>query len=217
MPFKNYASIFAEIKKSRFVRIQSLVLFIITYVDWTILPFVTKLEGTYLPVYMISIFMLVGALDGFVQPLFKNIRIYHIYLFSIILDIVQIASYTLFSSSVLVFTYIILSIFTIQGITFEIARVHNLDLMQEEDLELRDYLMIRSFIISGAIIAGALSSIVLDYFKVDLNSVLIYLSVLGVVGIFFQYKLYKKFKHKTLNSIVEIEKDRKEIYEKMRS
>ena len=216
MPLKNYSSIFVEIKKSRFVRIQSLVLFIITYIDWTILPFITKLEGTYLPVYMISIFMLIGALDGFIQPLFKNIRIYHIYLFSILLDIIQIASYMVFSASIIIFTYIILSIFTIQGITFEIARVHTVDFMQDEDVELKDYLMIRSFIISGAIIAGGISSIVFDYFKTDLNIILIYLSVLGVIGIFFQYKLYRKFKHKSLNSQVEMEKDRKEIFEKIR-
>lgn len=216
MPLKNYSSIFVEIKKSRFVRIQSLVLFIITYIDWTILPFITKLEGTYLPVYMISIFMLIGALDGFIQPLFKNIRIYHIYLFSILLDIVQIGSYMVFSASIIVFTYIILSIFTIQGITFEIARVHTVDFMQDEDVELKDYLMIRSFIISGAIIVGGISSIIFDYFKIDLKIILIYLSVLGVIGIFFQYKLYKKFKHKSLNSTVEMEKDRKEIFEKIR-
>ncbi|WP_345980886.1 hypothetical protein [Sulfurimonas sp. HSL3-2] len=216
MPLKNYSSIFVEIKKSRFVRIQSLVLFIITYIDWTILPFITKLEGTYLPVYMISIFMLIGALDGFIQPLFKNIRIYHIYLFSILLDIVQIGSYLVFSASIIIFTYIILSIFTIQGITFEIARVHTVDFMQDEDVELKDYLMIRSFIISGAIIVGGISSIVFDYFKTDLNIILIYLSVLGVIGIFFQYKLYRKFKHKSLNSTVELQKDRKEIFEKIR-
>lgn len=216
MPLKNYVNIFAEIKKSRFVRIQSLVLFIITYIDWTILPFITKLEGTYLPVYMISVFMLIGALDGFIQPLFKHIRIYHIYMFSILLDIVQIFSYMVFSASIVVFTYIMLSIFTVQGITFEIARVHTVDFMQDEDVELKDYLMIRSFIISAAIIAGGISSIVFDYFKTDLQILLIYLCVLGVVGILFQYNLYKKFKLKSLNSAVEIEKDRKEIYEKMR-
>lgn len=217
MPLKNYSNIFDEIKKSKFVRVQSLVLFIITYIDWTILPFVTKLEGTYLPVYMISVFMLIGALDGFIQPLFKNIRIYNIYLFSIVLDIIQITSYTIYSHSVVVFTYIILSIFTIQGITFEIARVHTVDFMQDEDVELKDYLMIRSFIISGAIILGGVSSIVFDYLSFNLNSLLIILSFLGIIGIFFQYKLYQKFKRRSLNSTVEIQKDRKEIYEKMRS
>lgn len=216
MPLKNYTEIFREIKKSRFVKVQSLTLFIITYIDWTILPFVTKLEGTYLPVYMISFFMLIGALDGFVQPLFKNIRIYNIYLFSILLDIVQIGCYTIYEYSVVFFTYVMLSIFTIQGITFEIARVHTVDFMQDEDVELKDYLMIRSFVISGAIIAGGVSSIVFDYMKIDLKTLLMMLALLGCVGIIFQYRLYKKFKKRALNSLVEMEKDRKEIYEKMR-
>lgn len=216
MPLKNYKQIFYEIRKSHFVRVQSLVLFIITYIDWTILPFVTKLEGTYLPVYMISFFMLIGALDGFIQPLFKNIRIYNIYLFSIALDIIQIASYSIYSYSILAFTYVILAIFTIQGITFEIARVHTVDFMQDEDVELKDYLMIRSFVISAAIISGGVSSILFDSLKVDMITLLIMLSFFGLVGIFFQYKLYRKFKKRALNSPVELLKDRKEIFEKMR-
>ncbi|MBU0721138.1 hypothetical protein KJ877_07330 [bacterium] len=216
MPAKNYATIFREIQNSRFLKIQTSVLFIITYIDWTILPFITKLEGTYLPVFMISFYMLIGALDGFVQPLFKNIKIYNIYMFAIVLDIIQILSYMVFSHSVIVFTYVILTIFTIQGITFEIARVHTVDFMQEEDVELKDYLMIRSFVISAAIVSGGLSSMVFDYFTKDLGLLLIYLSVLGIIGIWLQYKLYKKFKLKILTAEVQIERDRKEIFEKIR-
>jgi len=81
--------------KVHFYNLQSMAILFITYIDWTLMPYVTKLEGTYLPVYMISFFMLIGALDGIVQPLFKHIRIYKIYLFSIVLDVIQIASYPL--------------------------------------------------------------------------------------------------------------------------
>lgn len=217
MPSKHYRLIFKEIAKSRFLKIQSLVLFLTTYIDWTILPFVTKLEGTYLPVYMISFYMLIGALDGFVQPLFKNVKIYNIYLFTIILDIIQMGSYLVFSQSVIVFTYVILTIFTIQGITFEIARIHTVDFMQGEKVELKDYLMIRSFVISGAIVLGGLSSMLFDYFKIDLSVLLIFLSVLGIVGVYYEYVLYKKFKKIIYDTDIQLQKDRKEIYEKMRS
>ena len=217
MPSRHYRSIFKEIAKSRFLKIQSLVLFLTTYIDWTILPFVTKLEGTYLPVYMISFYMLIGALDGFVQPLFKHVKIYNIYLFTIILDLVQMASYLLFAHSVIIFTYVILTIFTIQGITFEIARVHTVDFMQGEEVELREYLMIRSFVISAAIVAGGLSSMMFDYFKIDLSILLIYLSALGIIGVFYEYVLYKKFKKRIYDTHIELQKDRKEIYEKIRS
>jgi len=216
MAFQNYAPIFKEIKSSNFLKIQSLTLFLITYIDWTLIPFVTKLEGTYLPVFMISFYMLIGALDGFVQPLFKNIKIYNIYLFAIILDIVQIFSYLMFSYSLLVFTYVILSIFTIQGITFEIARIHTVDFMQDEKVELKDYLMIRSFMISGAIVAGSLSAMIFDYFSINLYMLLIYLSVLGVIGIALQIKLYYKFKRKIYSDKIEIQKDKKELFEKFR-
>ncbi len=216
MAYKNYALMFQEMKNCRFLRIQSITLFIITYIDWTLIPFITKLEGTHLPVFMISVYMLIGALDGFLQPLFKNIKIHHIYLFAICLDIVQITSYMVFSESIVVFTYLILSIFTIQGITFEIARIHTVDFMQDEKVELKDYLMIRSLMISGAIVGGSLSAMLFDYFTKDLTNLLWYLSFLGIVGIYFQFILYKKFRKRVSSEHVEIEKDKKELFEKFR-
>ena len=216
MPITNYKNMFHEISQSRFLKIQVIVLYIITYIDWVILPFVTKLEGTYLPVYMISIYMLIGALDGFVQPLFKHTRIYNIYLFAIILDVVQIISYMFYQWSAVVFTYVILSIFTIQGITFEIVRVHTVDFMHGEGVGLKDYLMIRSFVISLAILGGGLSAIVFDYFGMDLKWLFYYLSLLGMIGIVLQITLYRKFKQRIQTSDVVIEKDRREIFEKIR-
>jgi hypothetical protein len=216
MPLKNYAPIFLEIKKSKFLKVQATVLFLITYIDWTILPFVTKLEGTYLPVYMISVYMLIGALDGFVQPLFQNVKIYNIYLFAIGLDIIQIGSYLLLNHSILLFTYAILTIFTIQGITFEIARIHTVDFMQDESVELKDYLMIRSFMISGAIVAGSITSMIFDYFTKELFYVLIYLTLLGLVGIVLQFMLFRKFKKRVVFAEIIVETDRKEVFEKMR-
>ena len=47
------------------------------------MPFIAKLEGLYLPVFMISFYMLLGATDGLIQPLFKKVKIYQIYLFVI--------------------------------------------------------------------------------------------------------------------------------------
>lgn len=215
MPLKSYKNLFKEIRSSNFLKTQVLVLFIITYIDWTLIPFITKFEGTYLPVFMISFYMLIGALDGFVQPLFKNVKIYNIYLFAIVLDIIQILSYSFFYSSILVFTYVMLTIFTIQGITFEIARVHTVDFMQDEKVELKDYLMIRSFVISSAIISGSLSSMIYDYFTYELTYLLIFLSIIGIFGIYLQFILYRKFK-KRVNSEVILEKDKKELFEKFR-
>jgi len=216
MAFRNYAPIFKEIRSSNFLKIQSLTLFLITYIDWTLIPFVTKLEGIHLPVFMISFYMLIGALDGFVQPLFKHIKIYNIYLFAIILDVIQIFSYMMFSQSILVFTYVILTIFTIQGITFEIARIHTVDFMQDEKVELKDYLMIRSFMISGAIVAGSISAMIYDYFTKNLTGLLIFLSIIGVFGIILQIKLYKKFKKRIYSDKIEIQMDKKELFEKFR-
>lgn len=212
----NYKTLYKEVKKSNFLLLQSITLFIVTYIDWTLIPYITKLEGIYLPVFMISFFMLLGALDGFVHPLFKHIRIYRIYLFTIILDVFQISSYIIVEYSVLIFTYVILFIFTIQAITFEIARIHTVDFMQDEAIELKDYLMLRSFMISLAIVLGSLSAMILDYFSINLNFILLYCAILGVVAIFIQYKLYKKFKYRVYKNDVEIVKEKINLSEKFR-
>ena len=88
--------------------------------------------------------------------------------------------------------------------------------MQDEKVELKDYLMIRSLMISAAIVAGSLSSMVFDYFSVNLNYLFIFLSIIGLFGIYFQIILYKKFKKKVANSEIIIEKDKKELFEKFR-
>jgi hypothetical protein len=216
MPLQHYTSLFQEISKSRLLRLQALAILITTYIDWTLIPFVTKLEGTYLPVFMISFFMLIGALDGFIQPFFNRIKLYTIYLFAIILDIVQIFSYLFYDLSIIGFTYLILTIFTIQGITFEIARIHTTDFMQDEAVSLKDYLMIRSLMISGAIVLGSLSAMVFDAFEVKMQNVLLYLSVIGVLSIFFQFKLYKIFKKRINAQTIEIQTDKRELFEKFR-
>lgn len=216
MPLQHYASLFQEISKSRLLRLQALAILITTYIDWTLIPFVTKLEGTYLPVFMISFFMLIGALDGFIQPFFNRIKLYTIYLFAIILDIVQIFSYLFYDLSIIGFTYLILTIFTIQGITFEIARIHTTDFMQDEAVSLKDYLMIRSLMISGAIVLGSLSAMVFDALEVKMQNVLLYLSVIGVLSIFFQFKLYKIFKKRLNAQRIEIQTDKRELFEKFR-
>lgn len=215
MPLQHYSQLFGEIKKSRFLKVQSITLFLVTYIDWTLIPFITKLEGTYLPVFMISFFMLIGALDGFLQPVFKNIKIYNIYLFAIFLDIFQIFCYFIYDYSILYFTYVILTIFTIQGITFEISRIHTTDFMQDESIELKDYMILRSLMISSAIVAGSFSSMIFDYLELDFYYLLIYLSVIGFIGIYLQIILYIKFK-KRVYAQVEVQSDKKELYEKFR-
>lgn len=216
MPMLHYRSLYLEIKKSKILRLQALAIFFTTYIDWTLMPFITKLEGTYLPVYMISFFMLIGALDGFIQPFFNRIKLYNIYLFAIVLDIIQMFSYFFYDFSVIGFTYLILTIFTIQGITFEIARIHTTDFMQEEAVSLKDYLMIRSLMISASIVLGAVSAMIADAFDIKLSSVLIFLSLVGVIAIYFQVKLYYKFKKTNSIEIIEIETDKRELFEKFR-
>ena len=193
MPVRHYRKLFHELAHSRLLKLQAAVLFVTTFIDWVLMPFLTKLEGTHLPVFMISFYMLLGASDGFVQPLFRHVRIHNIYLSVIVLDLIQILVYGLADIDIVLFTYVMLGIFTLQAITFEISRVHTIDFMKEA-IDIKDYLMLRSFIVSAAIIAGSLSSMVLDYFGVRLVAVLYALALLGLFAIGIEFKLYRKFR-----------------------
>lgn len=207
MALKNYKALFRELGNSKLLKLQVIVLFFTTYIDWVLMPFIAKLEGLHLPVLMISFYMLLGATDGLIQPLFKKVKIYRIYLFVILLDLVQISTYMLVEVDILIFTYVIITIFTLQAITFEISRVHTIDFMQDE-INIKDYLMLRSFVVSSAIIGGAVTAMLLDYFNVELKYVLLSLAMLGVFAIFVEYKLYAKFKKivQTEETIIERQK-----------
>lgn len=207
MSIKNYANLYKSLGNSKLLKLQVIVLFLTTYIDWVLMPYIAKLEGLHLPVFAISFYMLIGATDGLIQPLFKKIKIYKIYLFVIILDVIQMLSYLLADVNMVIFTYTILSIFTLQAITFEISRIHTIDFMKEE-IEIKDYLMLRSFVVSVAIIGGAVTAMVLDYFGVKLITMLYSLGILGFFAILIEYKLYKKLKTIVQNEDTITEKQR---------
>ncbi len=213
MPKRHYVKLFRELGKSKLLKLQAAVLFLTTYIDWVVMPFITKLEGTHLPVFMISFYMLLGASDGIIQPLFKKIKIYNIYLFVILLDLIQIGTYALVWSDMVIFTYAILSVFTLQAITFEISRVHTIDFMKDE-IAIKDYLMLRSFIVSAAIISGSISAMILDYFGIELLTTLMILTFLGSFAVIIEYRLYAKFKKIVQNNDTVIERQKSLLNEK---
>ncbi len=193
MSLKHYRILYNRVRDDGLVKLQAAVLFMVVYIDWTLMPFVTKLEGLYLPVYMISVYMLAGASDGLIQPLFKRVKLHRIYLFVILLDLVQMGSYLLSGYDLVLFTYAILTVFTLQAVTFEVARIHTIAFMQHR-IDLKEYLMLRSFIVSSAIILGAGSAIVLDALDAGLKMTLVILASLGMVSIIMEYRLYIRFK-----------------------
>ncbi len=193
MPIQHYSKLYRLVHADALLQLQVLVLFLTTYIDWVLMPYVTKLEGTLLPIFMISFFMLVSASDGLIQPLFKKVRLYRVYMFTILLDIIQISSYALYQYDVVIFTYVILSLFTLQSITFEISRIHTIDFMKDH-IAVKDYLILRSFVLSVAIIGGALTAMFMDALKVDLFYILLGLGILGMIAIIITYRLYNFFK-----------------------
>lgn len=190
-----YALLFEQCRINSLVRLNTLVLFVVVYIDWMLMPFVAKLEGLYLPVYMISFFMLLSASDGIIQPLFKEVRLKTLFIFSALLDLGQIAVYALFWIEPEIFTYTILLLFTLQAVAFEVARIHTIDWFQD-DLEIKPFLILRSFVISSATIAGTLFTLLFDYFGGNPEWLLFIAGGLGFVGISLQLQLGFRFGRK---------------------
>lgn len=189
----HYRQLFSQMEGHPLLQKISLVLVSSTFVDWALLPLVTKLEGIFLPVFMISLFMLLGNADGFLQPLFHHARLSHIFLFSIFLDLIQLLSYWIYFIDPYYFIYTILIIFTIQSITFEVSRIHTTDFLKDE-LELKDYLMLRSFLLSVGTISGTLFTLIYDLFFHTFDYLFILLAVLTVSSMWKQWQLYLFFK-----------------------
>jgi hypothetical protein len=190
-----YALLREHFRSNSLVRLNTLVLFFVVYVDWMLMPFVAKLEGLYLPVYMISFFMLLSASDGIILPFFKEVSLRAVFYFSALLDLFQIAVYALFWVDPELFTYAILFFFTLQAITFEVARIHTIDWFSE-DLEIKPFLMLRSLVISSATIAGTLFTLLFDYFGGNPQWLMLIAAVLGSGGIALQLRLGYRFGRK---------------------
>ncbi len=183
-----YISLFEEFRTHPMVRLNALSLFAVVLIDWMLMPLITKLEGTYLPVYMIGFFMLLSASDGIVQPIFKEVSLRYVYYASALLDTLQIFSYALFWLNTELFVYVILLIFVIQAVIFEIARIHTIDRFNLS-VELKSFLILRTTVISGATIIGTLFTMVYDFFGGNPEYLFYLTGVLGIWGIVLQIRL----------------------------
>ena len=187
-----YRSLFEEFRTHPLVRLNALSLFVIVYIDWMLMPLITKLEGTYLPVYMIGFFMLLSASDGIVQPLFKEVSLRNVFYASALLDAFQIVAYALFWIDTELFVYVILTIFFIQAVIFEIARIHTIDRFNLS-VELKSFLILRTMVISAATILGTLFTIVFDFFGGNPEYLFYITGVLGLWGVGLQVRLGYRF------------------------
>lgn len=188
-----YSALWHTINRHPLMQVHAASLFLVVYIDWMLMPLITKFEGLYLPIYMIGFFMLLSASDGFIQPLFKKIRQRYLYRFSAALDTVQLGCYALAFTSPELFTYAMLTLFTAQGITFEIARVHTTDYLTTW-IEVKEYLMTRSLIISLATVTGTGFAMLFDLISGNLTVLIGIAAVLTLAAIVLQLRLATLFK-----------------------
>lgn len=188
-----YGRLLSQTHASPLLRLQASILLLVLFVDWMLMPLITKLEGTHLPVYMIGLFMLLGASDGLIQPLFKKVKVENVYLFSAVLDLVQAFCYQLYTVDEALFTYVMLSLFTVQGVVFEIARVHTVELMVEE-VDTKEYLIFRSFYISLAVFLGTGFTTLFDLLGGPARALLTGATVLTLASVPLQLYLGHKLK-----------------------
>ena len=88
------------------------------------------------------------------------------------------------------------------------ARIHTIDWFAE-DLEIKPFLMLRSFVISSATIMGTLFTLFFDYFGGNMEWLLFIAGGLGVIGIGLQLRLGYRFGRKEA-ALIEARKKEKE-------
>jgi len=188
-----YLALWHTINRHPLLQVHTASLFLVIFIDWMLMPLITKFEGLYLPIYMISFFMLLAASDGFIQPLIKKVRQRYLYRFSAFLDTIQLGCYALAFTRPELFTYAMLTLFTVQGITFEITRVHTTDYLTTW-IEVKEYLMTRSLVISLATVSGTGFAMLFDLVSGNMFVLIMIAAVLTAMAILLQLRLATLFK-----------------------
>ena len=189
-------------KFDSFIKMQFIVIFVISLSWALILPLITKLQGMLWTTSIISAFLIIQRLTSFVSPFFKNANLVISYRNLIILDLLYFISLYSFFISPLYFIYIegtlmlvytvIMSVFSIKYDAFLMKRYNT------ETFENVQY--IERMIMSAAAICGYFVVIVLDIFSEDMTATIItFYYILGINLLFQFYNYFFFWKKSKIN------------------
>ena len=187
------------LKFDNFLKMQLLIVFIISFCWSLVIPIVTKLEGLLWSTSLISFFMILNKLSVFVSPYLKKLSLKETYKYLVYLDIAYFGSiflyfidplWFLYFDSILMLIYsVIMNVF---GINYDAFLMKNYN-----ETIFKDIQYIERMIMASAGIFGLIIVIFIGYFF-SLNILMITFSIFLFINVCFQIYNYKTF-WKTIN------------------
>ncbi len=181
-----------------FIKMQLLVIFVISLSWALILPIVTKLQGLLWATSIISAFMIIHKLAAFIMPYFKGVSLRVSYRNLIILDFLYLASVPLYFYDPLVFLYTESALMVIYGIIMSIFGINYdaylMERYQTKTFKDVQYLERMTMAVSGII--GYLIVIAIDILSKDMGTSIKVFIVLLTINLVFQVYNYKYYWNK---------------------
>jgi hypothetical protein len=179
-------------KFDSFIKMQLVIIFVISLSWALIMPIITKLQGLLWATSIISSFLILQQLTAFISPLFKDLHLRTAYRNLIFLDFLYLISLYTYFIDPLVFLYtegILMLIYTIIMSVFGIR--YDAFLMNKYNTQIFEYVQyVERISVATAAIIGYSVVLLLDIFTHDLSMVIFVFTVILSINLCFQMYNY---------------------------
>lgn len=179
-----------------FINNYTIAISIAIVIDWLMISYFTKAMGMYVPLYIISMYYIVGELAGYTEPYFKKVTTATTFLILIVLDTAQLMVIFISFYDDVLFTYLLMIIFSLQAILYEIYSIKTAQYIENyvDKYRVSEVLSVLLFNRSNMIITGLLLSVVYSLIFQTYDMLFTFIIVLMTVSIYYEYKLYSYIK-----------------------
>ena len=179
-----------------FINNYTIAISIAIVIDWLMISYFTKAMGMYVPLYIISMYYIVGELAGYAEPYFKKVTTATTFLILIVLDTAQLMVIFISFYDDVLFTYLLMIIFSLQAILYEIYSIKTAQYIENyvDKYRVSEVLSVLLFNRSNMIITGLLLSVVYSLIFQTYDMLFTFIIVLMTVSIYYEYKLYSYIK-----------------------
>lgn len=164
------------------------------YIDWLFIPFFTKLLGLHITVFFITFYYLMSETSGYFDSFFKKYNLSSSIKILIFLDIIQVLTYTLYFVNVIYMLYVLMIVFSVQAMYFEILNVKIIEFYELRKTKYSNVQKMLLFNKSNMVLFGLVSTLAYSFFTEDLFYLILIIIFLMVISIYNEFKLLKYLK-----------------------
>ena len=166
------------------------------FIDWLLLSYFTKNMGLYVPIFIISIYYIISEFGGFLEHYFHNIDARIIFIVVLIMDVLQLFTMFVHFYNIELFTYILVVIFSIQALLYEIYSIKIIQLCEiyEKGIKISKIQSYLLFIKSNMVVLGLVLSVIYSLFFINYDYLICLVISLGIFSIYQEIYLIKYIK-----------------------